>query len=447
MRCPACTYSYGPREGAPGSFDGVFTKDVVCPECAFVVPEGSRVVVGSSTAYTVGARASVSMLLAVGVMVLVGASVVLPGVFRGMFGPSAGWFGTISSFMTLVMLGVLALMGYRMRKARAQQSAAADATRAEDAILVMRSMLFAPGWLVVFDRSNRLAAPECIDARLVRSVRVRECSTARDGLTAGHEVSAWLLPPGPPAAPPVFVRADTDAAFAAELDASLRLPPRVDLADQVAAWVTATTLAVRAPRTRRPTAASGLEADGRQRAAFEVLDGGRAIVLRGSPKDPAEVPLEAYSRASAMLILAPIVGVTGAIVFMLSRGGIGISIAIGLVVCMGGPTIAIVAIPPIFKRRACAAISEWYITKDGVEIVRGRSRERRPASAVAGIELQRPSGVPQLVIAGDRSLSGKDKLVPHNWGSRSPEEVVALIRTVLHPEVAGAGGTASQLPQ
>jgi|GEM_PF-2079259 len=451
MRCPACSYSYGPREGAPESFDGVFTKDVVCPECAFVVPEGSRVVVGSSTAYSVGARASFSMLLAFGVLVLIGALVWLPDVVRGLFGstpgPTSNWLGTISSLGALVMVGLLALTGYRMREARKQQSASADATRAEDAILVARAMLFAPGWLVVFDRSNRWGAPECIDARLVRSVRVRECAAGKDGLTAGHEVSAWLLPPGPPAAPPVFVRADIDAAFAAELDASLRLPPRTDLADQVAAWAKATALPVRRPRTRRPTAASGLEADGRQREAFEVLDGGRAVVLRGSPKDPAEIPYEGYSRAYSAIMLAPIISMTVPLVFMLFGSGVRLPVAVGFTVCMGLPMLAVTLVPSLRKRRACAAVSEWYIARNGIEIVRGRSRERRPASAAEAIELHRPSGVPQLVIAGDRSLFGKEKLIPHNWGGRSPEEVVEAIRAVLRAEAPGLGGTGIEAPQ
>jgi hypothetical protein len=92
-----------------------------------------------------------------------------------------------------------------------------------------------------------------------------------------------------------------------------------------------------------------------------------------------------------------------------------------------------------FERRACAAVVEWYITKNGIEIVRGRSRERRPAAAVEAIELRRPSGVPQLVIAGDRSLVGNHKLIPHNWGGRSPEAVVKQIRAVLRPEVPGIG--------
>lgn len=447
MRCPACTYSYGPREGAPESFGGVFTKDVVCPECAFVVPEGSRVVVGSSTAYTVGARASVSMLLAVGVLVLAGVLIWLPGVVRGLSRPTPGaaidWFGTIASLSALGMLGLFALTAYRMRKARRQQSADADAQRPEDAMLVARAFLFAPGWLAVFDRSSRWGAPETIDARLVRSVRVRTCAAGKDGLAAGHEVSAWLLPPGPPAAPPVFVRADIDAAFAAELDASLRLPPRTDLADQVAAWSKATALSVRRPRTRRPTAASGLEADGRQRAAFEVLDGGRAVVLRGSPKDPAEIPYEAFSRAFSAIMIAPFAGSMVALAFMLSGGGLRLPVAIGFVVCMIVPGLAFTLVPSLRKRRACAAISEWYITKDGIEIVRGRSRERIPAAAVAAIELHRPSGVPQLVLTGYRALLGKDKLIPHNWGGRSPEDALREIRSTLRPEMAGLGGTGS----
>jgi len=55
--------------------------------------------------------------------------------------------------------------------------------------------------------------------------------------------------------------------------------------------------------------------------------------------------------------------------------------------------------------------------------------------------------VPQLVIAGDRSLFGKEKLIPHNWGGRSPEEVVEAIRAVLRAEAPGLGGTGIEAPQ
>lgn len=451
MRCPACTYSYGPREGSPESFDGVFTKDVVCPECAFVVPEGSRVVVGSAFAYIVGARASFSMLFAGGVILLVVVMVAgLPGLIRGLGGGAAGgggWSATLLLLGALVMLGLLALSGSNARKARKRQSAGADVQRPEDAMLVARAFLVAPGWLAVFDRSNRQSSLEVIDARLVRSVRVRECAPGenglknglKDGLKAGREVSAWLLPPGAPVAPPVFVRADIGAEFAAALDSTLRAAPRIDLSREATEWMKSTAAPVRRVWIRTPTDASGLDADGRRPAAFAVLDGGRAVVLRGSPKDPAEIPYEGHSRVFLLLALLPLAGLLVVLGFMLVRSPAPWPVALFSLTCAGTPVLLFSTVWPLRKRRACAAVVEWYITKNGIEIVRGRSRERRPAAAVEAIELRRPSGVPQLVIAGDRSLVGNHKLIPHNWGGRSPEAVVKQIRAVLRPEVPGIG--------
>jgi hypothetical protein len=222
-----------------------------------------------------------------------------------------------------------------------------------------------------------------------------------------------------------------------------RLPPRTDLADQFAAWANATTLSVRRPRVRRPTAASRLEADGRQRAAFEVLEGGRAIVLRGSPADPGEIPWDGYSRAATAITLVPTVMSSAALAYMIFGRGIGVLVLGFFTGCVCLPISAATRLPSLRTRRACAAIVEWYITKGGIEIVRGRSRERIPAAGVAAIELHRPSGVPQLVLTCCRSLFWRDKLVPHNWGGRSPDEAMRQIRSTLLPELAVLGETGS----
>ena len=48
-RCPACDYELGPLPGVPAEPFGAFTAEVRCPECAFEVPTGARVLSGSTT--------------------------------------------------------------------------------------------------------------------------------------------------------------------------------------------------------------------------------------------------------------------------------------------------------------------------------------------------------------------------------------------------------------
>lgn len=47
-RCPQCDYAFGSLPGVPkGRFDA-FSAEVTCPECAYVIPAGARLVAGSS---------------------------------------------------------------------------------------------------------------------------------------------------------------------------------------------------------------------------------------------------------------------------------------------------------------------------------------------------------------------------------------------------------------
>jgi hypothetical protein len=48
-RCLRCHYALGPLPGVPADDFGEFTADVRCPECAFEIPKGARILVGSST--------------------------------------------------------------------------------------------------------------------------------------------------------------------------------------------------------------------------------------------------------------------------------------------------------------------------------------------------------------------------------------------------------------
>ncbi|MSR05382.1 MAG: hypothetical protein EXS04_07315 [Phycisphaerales bacterium] len=47
--CLRCHYALGPLPGVPADQLGEFTADVRCPECAFEIPQGARILVGSST--------------------------------------------------------------------------------------------------------------------------------------------------------------------------------------------------------------------------------------------------------------------------------------------------------------------------------------------------------------------------------------------------------------
>lgn len=47
-RCLRCHYALGPLPGVPADDFGEFTADVRCPECAFEIPKGARILVGSS---------------------------------------------------------------------------------------------------------------------------------------------------------------------------------------------------------------------------------------------------------------------------------------------------------------------------------------------------------------------------------------------------------------
>ena len=56
VRCPACGYALGKLDGVPRAADAAFERDVVCPECGWKTPAGSRVAVGSGLALAVGSR-------------------------------------------------------------------------------------------------------------------------------------------------------------------------------------------------------------------------------------------------------------------------------------------------------------------------------------------------------------------------------------------------------
>lgn len=433
-RCPACAYLFGPRDGAPESIEQPFSQDVRCPECGLPIPAGSRVVVGSSSAYAVGAKLAWKtawpFVFLAGVAVVFWIPKIVGAFMRWMSGGEApSW----SSWMLLVGLAgwVMGAIGFmHMRRARKQRGGASEeAIAPHERVLVARGWLFVPGWLVVFNRAARLHGCEAVDARLVRSVRARICVESGEGVSAACEVSARLLPPGAPAAFPVHVRFDGAAgSLAAALDASLRIPARADYSEQLAAWNTTDGAAGTRIRFRRPDAGTAPV----PRAAIEWLDDGRAVIVRGSPAEVAPVPAEAMSRSVWLLLLAPIFGLLIG-VLIVSGGrftGAPLMILVMTAVC-GVSLVGFIVIPWRRKNRGYAEQAEWHISSTGIVIVRGRTTTPIDASMVHALELVEASGVPQLVIRATRARDAYATLVPNNWARLAPQTVLERIHSAL----------------
>lgn len=435
-RCPACAYHFGPRDGAPNAIGEAFSEDVRCPECGLPIPAGSRVVVGSSSAYAVGAKASWST--AWPFIVLGGAAIFfwIPEVYGAvLLWLSGGGPPSLATWLLLVgILGqAVCMLGFfYIRRARKQRGVASEEAAApHERVLVSRGWLFAPGWLVVFNRATRLPSCDAIDARLVRSVRARLCAESGEGVHAACEISARLLPPGPPAAPPVHLRIDgSPAGLSAAFDASLRIPPSLDLAERLGEWKqtdggSGVRLSLRraAPAVRRD-----------ERSAIEMLDDGRVVIVRGSPAEVAPVPAEAMMQSLWLVIVAPLIGLLGGAYFI---GGSAIArspIMIIVPACACAVSIAaIIVLPWLSKRRAYSEEAEWRVSASGVEILRANSRVHLDAISIRSIDLAEPFGVPQLVLRVTHSGDAHATLVPHNWARLAPETVLEQIRLALHP--------------
>lgn len=433
-RCPACAYHFGPRDGAPSAIGEAFSEDLRCPECGLPIPAGSRVVVGSASAYAVGAK--LSWGAAWPFVVLGGAALFfwIPEVYGAiLLWLSGGGPPSLATWLLLVgILGqAVGMLGFvYVRRARKQRGVASEEAAApHERVLVSRGWMFAPGWMVVFNRAARSHSVEVIDARLVRSVRARRCAESGEGLDAACEISARLLPPGPPAASPVHLRIDgSPAGLSAAFDASLRVPASVDLAERLGEW-------------RQTDGGSGLRVSLRraapdvhrgQRAAIEMLDDGRVVIVRGSPAEVAPVPAEAVMRSLWLPLVAPTIGLAGGAYFI---GGSAIASSPSMIIvpaCACAVSIgAIIVLPWYRKRSAYAEQAEWRVSSTGIVIARGKSATRLDRSTVRAIELVEPSGVPQLVIRVTRSNDAYATLVPDNWARLAPETVLEQIRLAL----------------
>lgn len=442
VRCPACGYALGKLDGVPHGPDVAFERDVVCPECGWKVPAGSRVAVGSGLAYAVGSRIEWKKQWPFAMLLLFTIFVWLPRIVRDIFGWLSG--GAVPGFDTVLTAVAFAVVVFafvgagRMRRLRASAGDDAGLDEQQQAILFTRGWLFAPGAIISFDRTKPKTEIAWIDARVVRAVRVVERGpTDFVSQSTPCEVFALLLPPGPPLTLPVFLRAGAPAArLSAGLLASLRTCVETDTLAQLEAW--------------RSTAGAGdnrlvtrpAQPAGAPPAGLETIDAGRGMVLRGSPAIPRPSDARAAVRHGGAQLLPALAGLCGAFIVMLLTAGMPALLG----ATMFFANFAVVAVLVLFlwrrARRNAGAVAIWRVTSTGVAIEQGASRYEVPRAAIRSIDLETALGVPYLSITAGKSKKPDATLIPDDWGGRTPEAVVKQIRAVLRPEMPGIGGTA-----
>lgn len=173
-RCPQCDYAYGPLPGVPAEPFGRFTAAVRCPECAFEVPEGAVLVVGSSTeagAQPLTARRRWLQVLAA----LAPMWFVLQMGVEGTFGLISKRTGGLSGLDALKALG-LVMIGFVIWTAWRRWTPAGEADARAPASVDMR-WLCVPGAIEVFTTAPGVVMP-------ARS-KVRNDETQRTALRSG----------------------------------------------------------------------------------------------------------------------------------------------------------------------------------------------------------------------------------------------------------------------
>jgi len=431
-RCPACSYALRELDGAPTEPTAAFERDVACPECGFLIPAGSRVVVGGFLAYAMGGKGQFSMLYPYILIGCIGVVFWMPQIIRGVVAWWSG--GSVDFWQMATAAGGLAFMAITMRggasilRARRSKAAGDEVNDANELMIASRGYLFAPGWLVVFDRAvKRKPSVVCVEGRAVRSVSVIEDAAKRGGAAreAAHEVSARLLPPGLPATIPVFVRATGGTwARASGLVSSLRAKPSVDLAAFLEHWK-ATDGAGQLKVTVRRVGAGALATGG----GIECLTDG--VRLSGSPHLPEAVnPLAAVPRGESIGRIAILVGAGAGVWLALSQGGLPVGAAV-IPVLLGATAVAVLSTIQRLSVWQYAAKSEWRISRAGVAVdVNGR-RTEIPVASIAAIELVTTLGVPHFALRGVARVKPLAVIVPDEWGGVSPVDAHARMRAAL----------------
>ena len=176
VRCPACGYTLGKLDGVPRVAGAAFERDVVCPECGWKIPAGSRVAVGSGLALAVGSRIEWKKQWPFAMLLLLTIFLWLPRLVRDIFawlsGGAAPGFETILLAAGLVAFVVAFVGTARLRRLRAGVRADAGLDEKQEAMLFTRGWLFAPGAIVSFDRTKPKTEIAWIDARVVRGGHV-----------------------------------------------------------------------------------------------------------------------------------------------------------------------------------------------------------------------------------------------------------------------------------
>lgn len=443
VRCPACGYALGKLDGVPRAADAAFERDVVCPECGWKTPAGSRVAVGSGLALAVGSRIEWKKQWPFAVLALIALFVWLPKLVRDIFAWLAG--GATPGFDTIIFAAglaalVVALLGSgRLWRLRAGVRADAGFDEKQEAILFTRGWLFAPGALVSFDRTKPKAEIAWTDARVVRAVRVVERGpTDFVSQSTPCEVFAALLPPSPPLTLPVYLRAEAPAALLSDCFlASLRAPVETDTLAQLEAWRSTAGGGNNTFVVRRAQSASA------PAPGVELTDAGTGIVLRGWPATPRPSDASAAVRIGGAQLVPALAGLCGAFAVMFVMGGIPTVLGATMFGLNFVLFAAVLAYVGLRVRRNASAVAVWRVTPTGVSITQGSSRHEVPRAAIRSIDLATALGVPYLTITAGKSTKPDATLIPDDWGGRSPEEVLAQIRAALRPKVPGIGGSAN----
>ena len=436
VRCPACGYALGRLDGVPRGPDAAFERDVVCPECGWKVPAGSRVAVGSGLAYAVGSRIEWKKLWPFAVLLLFAIFGWLPRIVRDIFGwLSGGAAPGLDTVLTAAALAtvVFAFVGAgRMRRLRASASAGdhAGLDEQQQAMLSTRGWLFAPGALISFDRTKPKTEIAWTDARVVRAVRVVERGpTDFVSQSTPCEVFALLLPPGPPLTLPVFLRAEAPSARLSDgFLASLRAPVETDTLAQLEAW--------------RSTAGAGnnkfvarrAQSAGAQAPGVEMTDAGTGVVVRGWPATPRPSDASAAVRIGGAQLAPALAGLCGAFAVMFVMGGIPTVLG----ATMFGLNFVFFAAVFAFlggrARRNASAAASWRVTSAGITIEQRSSRYEVPRAAIRSIDLETTLGVPYLTITAGKSTKPDATIIPDDWGGLSPTEAHARAQAALRGE-------------
>jgi len=237
--CPQCCHSLRGLAGVPSETHGRFEAAVRCPECAFEVPRGARVVVGSADATGVGGRISRGAIIGY-LSLTVFLAPQLLGFVRGLAqDPSLAFLSR--SFGTLALIGILCLTGYSLFAGIFNISGVSEPAEITARIRRKSRWLVRPGMIEVFvagfgsDPRRRSGGSEVggvivqeIDASSLRTILSMEVPARRGVRGRVLDLTARRDGQGGVAASMFVVTAATAAQFANDLLETARDAQAVD---------------------------------------------------------------------------------------------------------------------------------------------------------------------------------------------------------------------------